>query len=162
MFWCCDFLLMHKQRAARRPATHSTSERVPNSFCSRRLFSASVSHQKRRRRNATNAINLEQRRRKISVADPYPVADNGVVAGSTPGPTREIIGWLNVTSDHPHQKRPPYPRSPTGKREIVRPKRRLERVLRNRRTEIDRFRVVNRTAAKLRSLRVTRPASTPI
>jgi hypothetical protein len=43
---------------------------------------------------------------------------------------------------------PPYPRSPTGKHEIGRTKRRLGRVLRNRRTEIDRFRLVNGTAAK--------------
>jgi hypothetical protein len=43
---------------------------------------APVSHQKRSRQNATNAIELKQKRSKINEADQYPPAHNGLVAGS--------------------------------------------------------------------------------
>jgi hypothetical protein len=79
---------------------------------------------------------------KINEAGFYPPAHNGQVAGSTPGPTSEIIRWLDVALDrrirnaHVREVR-------QGKREIIRTKRRLGRVLKNRRTEIDWFRVVH-------------------
>jgi hypothetical protein len=44
---------------------------------------APVSHQKRPERNATKAIGHERKRRKINETDRYPVAHNGLAAGST-------------------------------------------------------------------------------
>jgi hypothetical protein len=53
-----------------------------------RAFTAPVSHQKQRERNATNAINPERKRSKINERDRYSAAHNGLVAGSSPaGPT---------------------------------------------------------------------------
>ena len=52
---------------------------------------APVSHQKQPHQNATNAIEIEQKRSKINEADRYSAAHNGLVAGSSPaGPTKEI------------------------------------------------------------------------
>ena len=52
---------------------------------------APVSHQKRRERNATKTIGLEQNRRKLNGADQYSAAHNGLVAGSSPaGPTSKV------------------------------------------------------------------------
>jgi hypothetical protein len=49
---------------------------------------APVSHQKQPHQNATNAIEIEQKRGKINEADRYSAAHNGLVAGSSPaGPT---------------------------------------------------------------------------
>ena len=45
-------------------------------------------HQKRPRQNATNAIKPKRKRKKINEPDRYPVAHDGLVAGSSPaGPT---------------------------------------------------------------------------
>jgi len=56
---------------------------------------APVSHQKQPHQNATNAIEIEQKRGKINEADRYSAAHNGLVAGSSPaGPTKEIK-WLS-------------------------------------------------------------------
>jgi hypothetical protein len=50
---------------------------------------APVSHQKQPHQNATNAIEIEQKRGKINEADRYSAAHNGLVAGSSPaGSTR--------------------------------------------------------------------------
>jgi len=52
---------------------------------------APVSHQKQPHQNATNAIEIEQKRGKINEADRYSAAHNGLVAGSSPdGPTNKI------------------------------------------------------------------------
>jgi hypothetical protein len=52
---------------------------------------APVSHQKQPHQNATNAIEIEQKRSKINEADRYSAAHNGLVAGSSPaGPTSDI------------------------------------------------------------------------
>ena len=49
---------------------------------------APVSHQKRHERSATNAIEIERKRREFNEADRYSAAHNGLVAGSSPaGPT---------------------------------------------------------------------------
>jgi hypothetical protein len=45
---------------------------------------APVSHQKQPHQNATNAIEIEQKRSKINQADRYSAAHNGLVAGSIP------------------------------------------------------------------------------
>jgi hypothetical protein len=56
-----------------------------------RSRTASASHQKRPHQNATNTISLWRNRSKISEADRYPPAHNGLVAGSSPaGPTNDI------------------------------------------------------------------------
>jgi hypothetical protein len=44
---------------------------------------APVSHQKQPHQNATNAIEIEQKRSKINEADRYSAAHNGLVAGSS-------------------------------------------------------------------------------
>jgi len=57
----------------------------------RRFPTAPVSHQKRRERNATNAIEIKQKSSKINESDRYSAAHNGLIAGSSPaGPTNEI------------------------------------------------------------------------
>jgi hypothetical protein len=70
---------------------------------------APVSHQKRPCQNATNAIELERKRSKINKAHHYPVAHNGLVAGSSPaGPTKRINGlssFLSQAVGPLHQKR---------------------------------------------------------
>jgi hypothetical protein len=51
---------------------------------------APVSHQKRPRQHATNAIESNRKRKKINKPYLYPPAHNGLVAGSSPaGPTKE-------------------------------------------------------------------------
>jgi len=53
---------------------------------------APVSHQKQPHQNATNAIEIEQKRGKINEADRYSAAHNGLVAGSSPaGPTNMLV-----------------------------------------------------------------------
>jgi hypothetical protein len=53
---------------------------------------APVSHQKQPHQNATNAIEIEQKRSKINEADRFTAAYNGLVAGSSPaGPTSALI-----------------------------------------------------------------------
>jgi len=59
---------------------------------------APVSHQKQPHQNATNVIEIEQKRSKINGADRYSAAHNGLVAGSSPArPTnktgRFLHGW---------------------------------------------------------------------
>jgi hypothetical protein len=57
--------------------------------CLRNERSLPVSHQKGPRQNATNALEIERKRRKINRPELCPAAHNGLVAGSTPGPTSE-------------------------------------------------------------------------
>src|SRR5262245_9396973 len=53
---------------------------------------APVSHQKQRYRNTTDAIDRVRKHSKINETDPYPVAHNGLVAGSSPaGPTSKSM-----------------------------------------------------------------------
>lgn len=55
------------------------------------LATAPVSHQERRERNATNAIEIKRKLSKIKDADRYSAAHNGLVAGSSPaGRTKQI------------------------------------------------------------------------
>jgi predicted nucleic acid-binding protein len=50
-------------------------------------------HQKRRERNATNAIEIKRKSSKINEFDRYPAAHNGLVAGWSPaGPTSDYRG----------------------------------------------------------------------
>ncbi|MGY4503748.1 hypothetical protein ACVWYH_007705 [Bradyrhizobium sp. GM24.11] len=53
---------------------------------------APVSHQKRRERNATKAIGLEQKSPEINGVDQHSAAHVGLVAGSSPaGPTSKSM-----------------------------------------------------------------------
>src|SRR5690242_9711406 len=70
------FIIVHSANLSQSPdaATHKPA--------------APVSHQKDPQRNATNAIESEQKHSKINETDRYPPAHNGLVAGSSPaGPT---------------------------------------------------------------------------
>jgi hypothetical protein len=50
-------------------------------------WTAPVSHQKRPERNATNAVGIQQNRKKINELEHYLATHNGLVAGSSlPGP----------------------------------------------------------------------------
>jgi hypothetical protein len=58
-----------------------------------------VSHQKRPHQNATNEIEVKRTYSKINETGRYPVAHNGLVAGSSPaGPTNESITWHDFIS----------------------------------------------------------------
>jgi hypothetical protein len=72
------------------------------------VATAPVSHQKQPDQNATNATEIKQNHSKINRPDRYPVAHNGLVAGSSPaGPTSQInrlSGFHLRPSGAPHQK----------------------------------------------------------
>jgi hypothetical protein len=73
-------------------------------------WAAPASHQKRPEQTATNAIKNKRSHSKINKADRYPVAHNGLVAGSSPaGPTsKSTIYEICFASlfELPPQKRP--------------------------------------------------------
>lgn len=64
---------------------------------------APVSHQKRRERSATNAIEFKRKHSKISETDRYSAAHNGPVAGLVRWPAREISRLSQHRSGSPHQ-----------------------------------------------------------
>jgi len=62
---------------------------------------APVSHQKRRDRSATNAIEIKQNCRKINGSGRYSAAHNGLVAGSSPaGPTIRLFFSVLIIHDY--------------------------------------------------------------
>ena len=61
-----------------------------------RAETAPVSHQKRLERNATNAIESKRKCRKINEPARYPVAHNGLVAGSSPAGPTSIFNCLST------------------------------------------------------------------
>jgi hypothetical protein len=65
------------------------------------------SHQKGPEQDTTNAINHRQKCRKINDLMVYPVAHNGLVAGSIPTePTNEISSLLSLVRDRRIKKAP--------------------------------------------------------
>jgi hypothetical protein len=84
-FWPRDAGIPRVDRAA----TVSIQNRRVSAF----RDTAPVSHQKRRERHVTNAIEPKRKHKEINEPDLYPVAHNGLVAGSSPaGPTNVLNG----------------------------------------------------------------------
>src|ERR1700694_4274869 len=74
--------------SASRAIAEAPSATLPAYRLDRWPRTAPVSHQKRPRQSPTNAIELERKCSEINETDHYPVAHNGLVAGSSPaGPT---------------------------------------------------------------------------
>jgi len=81
---------------------------------------APVSHQKQPHQNATNAIEIKQKRIKINEADRYSAAHNGLVAGSSPAGRTSLRSLRELRLGKPAQvfrkrsgRRLPRP-SPSG------------------------------------------------
>jgi hypothetical protein len=96
---CIDFERRARNDSNVRPQIHRgqielTSGRSGMLFkCRFDLQAAPVSHQKRSKRDTTNAINHGRKRRKINDRNRYLAAHNGLVAGSSPAePTSQSAG----------------------------------------------------------------------